>query len=395
MKNIFIITIALFLFCNINIAYGATFIPSTVIATTTGVAHLQIDQSVLNSLNLNGDPYSVNLYTKTNSYLSTVNANWCYPRAGGSTNFSNALGYHAQLKATEHQTSNTSGGSPLCNVSGNYLINFYSGGIEYFTIYYYNVTTNYFSSVPSPDIVATSTPFIKIVNPVNGGFVDNIFNMAVAINVGSSTYSVDNYRITFSSQDQVLDAKTGPVSGTGIINLTLPTYWPEYDDQIYATAYLLDGTTTRATTYNHLINVVVGGDPYATVNGGTIVTRSAECDNISGLSWAICKVTVTLFAPNEELLTDFSESQENLSTRWPFIYIYETPNLVAQLTNSSSTFPTVAMPMFGGTTTIMSQEMIDNVPFISYARNVMALFLYVLLVFFLYRKITNIHNKAT
>lgn len=372
-----------------------TFLAGTVVATGSTTASILVPFSTIENHDIEGHDYFVRRYTFVTSYSDVVSSNWCYDFSGGSSNFPNS-GPLTLLLDTTYQSDNNTGGAPDCNVSGTYYITMVDTvtGKEYYSSYYYNVSTNTFSTVSSATLVATSTPFIRITDPVSNSYTDNNFIMKVAINTGSTT--ANNFRLTFSSEDQVLGSYTATTTQTGLFYVDVPLAWPEYDDEVYVNAYLYNNLTLRAIHADHRIFVVAdSGNPYTIVDGGTILTKANDCDSSSGLSWAVCRVAVALVVPNASSTQAFVDAQEGLATRWPLVYVYETPDLVQSLTSASSSFPSLTINIFNGTTTLISEDMLEDIPFLPTARTLMGLFLYALLVIALYFKIKRMLEKTS
>jgi len=137
MKNILFFAVTLLLLFSAENAYGANkFLPATVVATTTGFAHLVIGTSTLQQNNLDGASYSVERYNTQNNFAFRTNGTQCYPLSGGSSSFSLTGSRTEILNASIHQTSNNTGGTPDCDVTGDYYILWQAGGDTWYTTYH-------------------------------------------------------------------------------------------------------------------------------------------------------------------------------------------------------------------------------------------------------------------
>jgi len=146
-----------------------------------------------------------------------------------------------------------------------------------------------------------------------------------------------------------------------------------------------------------------------TVSGGVVTTQTVvqktdgtlppsesfyqEC-GLTALSGCISNAFRFLFYPSTESIDTFMSAYSQLSTRVPFVYAYQASDLMTGLyTGASQNVPTVTIPTPIGDITFISQDMINDIPFVELLRSLIAAGLWLMLFVVIYRKTLTIHDK--
>jgi len=344
-----------------------TFLPSTLgdqpIATTT----LTISASTLLNNDLDTVSYDVQ-YIQTVNLFTTNTANWCYPTGGGGANFGTG-NFTYNLVASNEQTSNNTGGSPDCDVSGTYYINFRTGtpgNYEYYyTKYYYDQPTNSYRALPTPDFIPTASVWARTVTPANGVITSNPISTTIQINKGTSTAT--SYKIIFASNIQQIPPITGTLASTSQIQTFSHTFLlpNQTDDSIFQRIFLFNASSSQVylspdtTWYFSSTN-----NPYQYDLGTTTTDFDlmlSACDTSSVLFAGVCSVVSKLFIPSSSSIQYALQGVQTSQTIYPFSLIFEAREALLSGITSSSTSEYELVYTFNASTTmgVISVEMLS------------------------------------
>jgi len=163
-------------------------------------------------------------------------------------------------------------------------------------------------------------------------------------------------------------------------------------------ARLYDSVTGSTTPWTSTISFSLGTTTIATSTRDTLpgAPLPLDCSAIDIGCHLKNAVMWTLY-PSNQSIENFKSLNENLKGRSPFIYGYETPELVNSLFNTSQTATTtisVTVNNFG-TITFLSKEMLEAVPYASTVRTIISYIIWLGTVLFIYRKILKVHDNTT
>jgi len=103
----------------------------------------------------------------------------------------------------------------------------------------------------------------------------------------------------------------------------------------------------------------------STVDDGYIYR---DC-SISQFDNCITNAFVYLFQPDPAVISEITNIPDQLSNRFPFAYLSDFQNLITSLfSNPTGTMPTFSVAFAGGTLTLLSAELLSDVPFVPFIR---------------------------
>lgn len=344
------------------------YLPSIVVSSTTpGVSTQTIVHESLSGTGTYVHDYfvkSMPTSTTPTGDASIPNSIHCYPRTGGTSGMSTSTTFN--LVASVNQTSNTSGGSPACNVSGTYYhfwwLNDHATTAVYYATYEYNASSSTFepqddvnpnrtyvvSLDPSNETIATSTTAVLSteVHVAPGEYEEGMYarmtwyrqtNQVISV-VGASQpsfgldsgvrdFSISNYgRYTFSTTTAITSIgvyfyKVEIVYPQTI--LTSIVEWFSFGTSPEEQGLVKHTTFTAATTTG--IDELYA-DPDYVITGGTfgnlIENLDLEsCSFFSGDFSVLDCLKLLIFPPTTTLLAVWENLMDNTLRVFPLGYI--------------------------------------------------------------------------
>lgn len=103
-----------------------------------------------------------------------------------------------------------------------------------------------------------------------------------------------------------------------------------------------------------------------------------------------------LFYPSSESVDAFMTTYQTLETKIPFVYLYQSSDLLTGLyTGSAGTIPAISVSTGIGDITFISEDLVDDIPFVPLVRTLIGAGLWLMLFTTLYRKTLKIHDTVT
>jgi len=373
-KSLFLLIVVVFCLSVASDARASSWdiveLSTTVTPTVGGVATVTWEYPVdLNTSNTSFSEYAINTIPVDNNYWNATSSSHCYPRSGGSSAFSSNTQF--VVDSSVHHTSNTSFGSPPCNVSGTYYILFFnytaSTTILYYASYYYNHEDNTFTG--NGTSCGTETEVINL-EPVNGTTTDNNVNFNLEMCIGTDDISaISHVRIRLHNVDQ----------NVLLLNFLSPSDIVLYDALVENAGYFNFSTTTIIGDGNYRIEVCTRNayffawlnNPYSqecTSNQFTVVEGSfigtmtqnmwndlntsfssssatstealaISCNPLGG-NFSVINCTLFLFVPDgTKIKESFFFLKDTIETNFPIGYLTD----FIRILNSSSTVPLVVI----------------------------------------------------
>jgi len=244
---------------------------------------------------------------------------------------------------------------------------------------------NNFSAIPN----LTVSAWARLNSPASGSVVDAGTTQNLQFQVNTGTTTADNVQVRFSSNIQSLAPYNYTITQTGLSNFSYDLNLPAIADYIQMVVDVRSGTTSLYVSPTYSLNVRVSGS-------GLLVNpeEAQSCDDLSGVTWAICTTTAFLFVPSEASINSFFENYERLQGTIPFVYVYDATGMLSGLySGTATTVPTISVSTGIGTITFISQSQIAAIPYVTLLRSLIAAGLWIMLFVVLYRKTITIHDK--
>ena len=122
-------------------------------------------------------------------------------------------------------------------------------------------------------------------------------------------------------------------------------------------------------------------------------TKYVNC-SITQLSGCLINSLSFLFIPPQTSFNSLIAAKESIDKKAPFIYVSQTSNLIPKIFNQPpSSLPTISLPFMAGSITLFSHSMVSSIPYVPLIRSLVAMGIYITLLFGLYRMALGIHDK--
>jgi len=148
--------------------------------------------------------------------------------------------------------------------------------------------------------------------------------------------------------------------------------------------------------YNGSTTTIGGGSTTITFEGFDVTdyAPNACSDDESLISFALCNVFVGLFFPSPDSIDSLGSISDTMSSKVPFIYIYELRDAIDILYTNSGTPVTISTQFSSyGNITILSPSMISNVPFVGLLRTTLMYALWIMFGYGIVLSIRRIFNR--
>lgn len=244
---------------------------------------------------------------------------------------------------------------------------------------------NNFSPIPN----LTATAWGRLISPASGSDVEAGTTQTLNFQVNTGTTTADNVQVRFASTLQSLAPYDYTITSTGLSSFNYNLSLPAISDYIQMVVDVRSGTTSLYVSPTYSLNVRVAGS-------GVVVNpqEAQSCDELSGLSWAICSTVAFLFVPSEASINSFFGNYEELKGTIPFVYVFQATDMLTSIYDGTgSTLPTVSVVTGIGTITFISEAQLAAIPYVVLLRSLIAAGLWIMLFVVLYRKTITIHDK--
>lgn len=148
---------------------------------------------------------------------------------------------------------------------------------------------------------------------------------------------------------------------------------------------------------------------FATSTQTTITTGISACDSLSFPGNLSCyvgvmvkNVGIILFSPDPSTLAAFGDLNTQAQGRLPFVYAYQTANIVQTMFTASSTASTtLTVPLWKmgnsatSTITLISSSMIAAVPFSGTIYTILTALIWFSMVMYIYERVIRMHDVST
>jgi len=243
---------------------------------------------------------------------------------------------------------------------------------------------DFFSAIPN----LSASPWGRLISPANNSVLTAGEVATLQFQVNTGTTSADNVQIRFTSNLQSLTPYDYNLTQTGLNDFSYDLNLPSVDDYIQLVVDVRQGTTSLYISQTYSLNVRVGGSSV-----GVNPEEIAYCDSLSGLTWSICEIAVFLWVPSETSMQQFSDLNDSLSTKSPFIYVYQASDLVETLYNSPSlASSTITVEILGGELDLISVAQLQAVPYTSWLRTILGYVMWLMFFALMYRKVLKVFN---
>lgn len=310
--------------------------------------------------------------------------------------------------------------NPVCTNPGVYYVLYRdnTSSTTFFSPFQYNGTTSPITAVSNANATTTTSIFSSTLKTrfLTAQFIGT---SSVSLNL---QYYLDSLEI--DTTKQAFNPTAVRIRYAERATTTFETDINNIDNQIFGNStttfffpILSDGTyDLSASFYNFAVDFNNSPPPFKdsyiyisfTISGGVLTAVSSienysdvtekltiqyqEC-SISSISGCINNAFIYLFIPNEFTTQKFSELNEELKIKSPFVYIYQIPNLYNSLFNTpqnQSLDVSVTTPI--GDIQFMSEAQLTAVPLSNQIKTVISALIYLFLALWLYNKAKNVFN---
>jgi len=260
----------------------------------------------------------------------------------------------------------------------------YNGDVFYNLVRNGGVWTSENAQLP---LTLSASPWVRMTSPVNNSQHTASVNFTIQANAGTTT--ADTIEVRFLSNFQSIPPKTFEINTSGLQTENFVINFPQIDDVVQIQASLLLATTTIVTSQTYSIRI---GDA---IIGQPDIQDTQNCDDTSGIGWAICTTVVFLFYPSEGAINNFTNLYDTLSTKFPFAYFTDFNDSIGSVFTGATTASLAITVPFGtyGEIDLISAEQIEAVPFTSLIRTLLGALIWIMLGLTIYRRTQKIFNK--
>lgn len=171
-----------------------------------------------------------------------------------------------------------------------------------------------------------------------------------------------------------------------------------YQGNYTVQARLYDSSNGTTTAWSNTISFALGTTTVATSTINTLPgsPQPLNCDSLD-IGCHLKNALMWIFYPSDMTIDRFKSLSDNLKGRSPFIYAYQAPTLVNTLYTSSQTASTTVSVNVNhfGTITLLSEPMLQSIPFANTVKTVIGYALWLGTVLFIYHKIIKVHDPNT
>lgn len=226
------------------------------------------------------------------------------------------------------------------------------------------------------------------------------------IDEGKPTRNITTHRVNYStptSSQRVQSFYFDVVSGNSTTSL-----------EVYDNDFGSDGTYTFQITFGNIGSAFSGIIPFeetyiyfdVALEDGEIINiqidsvylpsaiiESQPC-GLTNLSGCLINGMSYLFVPSSESYLQFLSLNDQLSVKFPFVYAYQFSDLIGDLyTASSSGTSTISYDFAGlGTLTLLSPDLIEDVPFQPWLREIIGYLMWIMFAVLMYNRTLRIFN---
>lgn len=141
-----------------------------------------------------------------------------------------------------------------------------------------------------------------------------------------------------------------------------------------------------------------GLDPVELYDASTFADPSTpyrEC-GLSDLGGCIANTFIYLFYPSTASTDAFTTTYSDLQNKIPFVYAYQAADMITGMfSGGSQSVPSISYTTGIGEITFISQDMINNIPYVALLRSLIEAGLWLMLFTVIYRKTLRIHDNVT
>lgn len=122
-------------------------------------------------------------------------------------------------------------------------------------------------------------------------------------------------------------------------------------------------------------------------------TKYVNC-SITQLSGCLINSMSFLFIPPQTSFNSLVVAKQEIEKKAPFIYVVQASSLIPTIFKQpASSLPTISIPFMSGTVVLFSHSMVSSVPYVPIIRGLIAMGIYITLLFGLYKMALGIHDK--
>lgn len=122
-------------------------------------------------------------------------------------------------------------------------------------------------------------------------------------------------------------------------------------------------------------------------------TKYVNC-GITQLSGCLINSLSFLFIPPQTSFNALLSAKEEIDKKAPFVYVAQASKLIPTIFNQPvASLPTISLPFMAGTITLFSHSMVSSIPYVPVVRGLIAMGIYITLLFGLYKMALGIHDK--
>lgn len=143
-----------------------------------------------------------------------------------------------------------------------------------------------------------------------------------------------------------------------------------------------------------------GVSTYSQVSVTNSTTNSAtdyeECTSFLDVGCGIRNAFKYLFVPSTDSISSFTNLKNVAMTKAPFIYVLQTSDIFNTVyVGRSGSVPTISIPFMSGSVVLISQAQLNSLAYVSTLRSLVAMGIYLTLLYGLYRMALRIHDNVT
>lgn len=192
-------------------------------------------------------------------------------------------------------------------------------------------------------------------------------------------------------------------NGTTTKNILVSTSHPNGDYVAYISFWNLQNNSvtfskTTLTLKYTITNSGVSTFSQVSVTNSTtnIATDYEQCTSFLDVGCGIRNSFKYLFVPSTDSVASFVGLKSLAMTKAPFVYVSQTSDIFKTIyVGRSGSVPTISIPFMAGSVVLISQSKLNSLAYVSTLRSLIAIGIYLTLLYGLYRMVLRVHDNVT